>query len=456
LRVAVIGSGPAGIYTAEALTGQQDVPVQVDVIDRLPTPFGLVRYGVAPDHLSIRSIRDTLQRLLAHPDVRFLGNIQIGVDLSLDELRRHVDAVVYTYGAARDRRLGVPGEDLPGSLAATDLVDWYCGHPDAVRPVVEEALQHTRTAVVVGVGNVAVDVARVLARSPSELEQTDMPEHVLTALAACPVTDIHVLGRRGPAQAKFTTKELRELGAMADADVTVDPGELELDATSSAAVAKDRLVARNLDVLRGWAERPPTGRSKRIHLRFLIRPVELLGEDRVTAVVLERTALDPDGSAVGTGAFSRLPAQLVVRSVGYRGLPLAGVPFDVRRNVIPNESGRVVRDGQVAVGEYVAGWIKRGPTGVIGTNKSDAHETVAALLQDAPALPPASEPDPESLTDLLAARGVRVLSLADWLAIDAAEVALGRTRGRPRTTLHEREALLRACALPASEPARGR
>jgi ferredoxin--NADP+ reductase len=446
LRVAVIGAGPAGIYTADALTRQSEVPVTVDLVDRLPTPFGLVRHGIAPDHAKMRAIRETLHRTLDVPGVRFVGNVDVGIDIGLDELRQHVDAVVYTYGAAVDRHLGVPGEELPGTLAATDLVAWYCGHPDADRATVEAALSGARSVVVVGVGNVALDVARVLVRTADELEPTDMPQHVLEALAAAPVEAVTVLGRRGPAQATFTTQELKELGELARATVLVHPGDLELDAEAEERLAEahDRNAVRNLAVLRGWADHVAEPGRGTVTLRFFRRPVAILGEDHVTGVEVERTVVDDDGRASGTGETEVLPADLVIRSVGYRGLPLPGLPLDERAGTVPNEVGRVLRDGEVSPGEYVAGWIKRGPSGVVGTNKHDARETVAELLSDVQqgALTPAGHPD--DLVDALVARGVEPVLLEDWRAIDAAEVALGATRGRARTTLHEREALLAA------------
>ena len=444
VRVAVVGAGPAGIYAAEALSRQDAVPVAVDLIDRLPTPFGLVRHGIAPDHPKMRAIRDTLRRTLDDPAVRFVGNVEIGADISLPELRARVDAVIYTYGASLDRRLGIEGEDLPGSLAATDLVAWYTGHPDADRARIEAALAGARSAVVVGVGNVALDVARVLARTPAELESTDMPQHVLDALAAAPVEEVTVLGRRGPAQASFTTQELKELGEMAGATVLVDPADLELDPESEQRAAADRAVSRNLGVLRGWVDHAAEPGRARLRLRFFARPVRLLGTERVTGVEVERTAVDGDGRAVGTGEVTVLPADLVVRSVGYRGCGLPELPVDPRTCTVPNEAGRVLRDGAASPGEYVAGWIKRGPTGVVGTNKHDARETVASLLADAAdgVLRPRGSVD--DLVDTLVARGARPVLLDDWRAIDAAEVALGATRGRARTTLHERESLLAA------------
>ncbi len=453
LRVAIIGAGPAGIFAADALTRQDDVPVSIDLIDRLPTPFGLVRHGIAPDHPKMRAIRETLHRSLDQPLVRFVGNVDVGTDISLAELRTHVDAVVYTYGASLDRQLGIDGEDLPGSLAATDLVSWYTGHPDVDRARVESALAGARSVVVIGVGNVALDVARVLARTPEELESTDMPQHVLDVLAAAPVEQVTVLGRRGPAQATFTTQELRELDAMTAATVLVDAAELELDPVSEERAATDRTIGRNLTVLRGWAEHALEAGRTPLRLRFFRRPVRLLGDDRVTGIEVERTVVDGDGRAVGTGELEVLPADLVVRSVGYRGTPLPGLPVDERTGTVLHDgAGRVLRDGQPAPGEYVAGWIKRGPSGVVGTNKNDARQTVASLLSDATdgALGAAGPVD--DLVDALIARGAEPVLLHDWRAIDAAEVALGASRGRARTTMHEREALLaavRAAAMSA-------
>ena len=452
LRVAVIGAGPAGIYAAEALARQDAVPVAVDLVDRLPSPFGLVRYGIAPDHPKMRAIRDTLHRTLEDPLVRFVGNVEIGADITLDGLRRHVDAVIYTYGAALDRHLGIEGEQLPGSLAATEFVAWYTGHPDADRVRVETALAGARSVVVVGVGNVALDVARVLARTADELETTDMPQHVLDALAATPVEEITVLGRRGPAQATFTTQELRELGELAGATVLVDPAALELDPAAEERTAGDRNVTRNLAVLRGWAGHAPEPGRTRLTLRFHARPVRILGEDRVTGVQIERTAVDADGRAVGTGELEVLAADLVVRSVGYRGTPLPGLPVDERSGTVPHEAGRVLRDGSVSRGEYVAGWIKRGPSGVVGTNKHDARETVASLLADVADGRLCTGGPVDDLVHELQARGAEPVLIDDWRAIDAAEIALGATRGRARTTLHEREALLAAARAAAARP----
>jgi ferredoxin/flavodoxin---NADP+ reductase len=437
VRVAVVGSGPSGLYAADELSKQGTVAV--DVLDRLPCPYGLLRYGVAPDHLKMKSLETTLRKILERPGVRFLGGVELGSGVSVAELREYYDAVVYATGSPVDRRLAIPGEDLPGSFSATEFVAWYCGHPDAE---VDKFTLDARSAVVVGVGNVAVDVARVLAKTAEELRVTDMPDHVLKVLDASAISDVHIVGRRGPAQAKFTTKELRELGELANADVVVDPAELVLDEAGREIVETNKAVRRNIETLQEWSVRPPQGRPRRIHLRFLLAPVRVHGTGQVTAVECERTALDGTGGVTGTGELITLPAQLLLRSVGYRGLALPGVPFDERAGVIPHVRGRVQRDGSAAAGEYVVGWIKRGPTGVIGTNKGDAKETVELLLQDLDTLPRAPRRDPDALPALLAERGVGVVTWTGWEAIDAAELALGAAVGRTRIKIADRQALL--------------
>ena len=441
-RVAVIGSGPSGMYAADALVGQDAVPVSIDIIDKLPSPFGLVRYGVAPDHLSIRSVRDTLDKVLDHPGVRFLGNVEVGRDLTLEQLREFYDAILLTYGASRDRALGIPGEDLPGSIAATDFVNWYTGHPDTDPGAFVDFLASSTSVAVIGVGNVAVDVTRVLSKAPGEIEHTDMPEHVFAALRASGVRDVHLVGRRGPAQATWTTKELRELGELEETQVLVAEGAGVDDTASQAAIAEDKAVARNVKVIEEWSARSADDRGRRIHLHFRCRPVEILGTDRVEGLVVETTVLDESGQASGTGQTHVIPVDGVIRSVGYRGTALSGIPFDDRRNVIPNREGRVL-DGDIPLpGVYVAGWIKRGPTGIIGTNKKDAVQTVACLLEDAadPAAWTATAPGPEAVDAALA--GGAVVGTDGWRRIDAAERALGATRGRDRTTIHAREDLL--------------
>ena len=449
MRVAVVGSGPSGVYAADALVSQDEIPVEVDIIDRLPVPFGLVRYGVAPDHVSIRSVRDTLNKVLDKPGVRFLGNVNVGspdagADVTMADLRACYDAVILTYGASRDRHLGIPGEELDGSVAATDFVAWYCGHPDADRELFERLIPSATGAVVVGVGNVAVDVARVLGKTVGELEHTEMPQHVLDTLAQSHITDVYVLGRRGPAQAAWTTKELKELGELLEADVIVRPEDAVLDDASMELAASDRKIGRNVDVVKEWAQRVPEGKPRRIHVWFLSRPIELKGDDRVRSVVVERTRLTPEGRAEGTGEIVEIAADFVVRSVGYRGTAMDEVPFDSGRNVIPHADGRVERDGVPVPGVYVAGWIKRGPTGIIGTNKKDAVETVTSLLSDARTGLLPTPATPGGIDGLLAERGIDVVTTAGWRSINAAEQALGATRGRDRTTIHDRAALLLA------------
>jgi ferredoxin/flavodoxin---NADP+ reductase len=464
--IAIVGAGPSGIYAAETLSQQTEVPVEIVVIDRLPVPFGLVRYGVAPDHESIRSIRNTLQRTLERPGVRFYGDVAIGSDLGVDELRGCVDAVIYAYGAGTDRRLGIPGEDLPGSIAAPELVAWYCGHPD-IHPdhespagvdhldaaAIDQLISRTTQAVVVGVGNVALDVARVLIMPTAQLLDTDMAEEVLESHARKGITDVHILGRRGPAHTSFTTKELREMGQLPDVEVIVRAADLELDPSSQAVVEQNKVAARNVAVLREWAGRRPTGASLRIHFHFWTRPVMIIGDQRVAAVRTERTMIDADGLVVGTRDFGTLAAQLVVRSVGYRGVALPGLPYDEGTGRVPHAEGRVIRDHAFSADEYVAGWIKRGPTGVIGTNKSDATETVNSLLGAIRDGAVVAHGRSGNLDRLLAARGIHPLDLQAWHRIDDAEIARGASHGRRRTTLAHRSELLAAAANPGqAEP----
>jgi ferredoxin/flavodoxin---NADP+ reductase len=479
-EVAVVGSGPAGLYTAEALIKQAaalDPPAEiwVDVLDRLPTPYGLVRYGVAPDHKSIKSIADVLRNVLEHDRVSFVGGVHLGDDVTRDDLLANYDAVVYATGAMRDRRMGIPGEDLPGSVAATDFVNWYCGHPDMDPGTFT---LDAESVAVIGVGNVAVDVARILARDPEELRDTDVSQPVLDALRASKVREVHMIGRRGPAQAKFTTKELRELGELPGVDIVVGDGEADLDAfdptgESARLATSDRHVRGNYQVISKWAAQQPAGSTRRLTVRFWLRPTEILGPQRVTGLTLERTRLDENGKFTGTGQTETLDAQLVLRSVGYQSVPLSGVPFDERSCVVPNDGGRVTGpDGAPLPGEYVSGWLKRGPTGVIGTNKSDAAQTVRALLQDLaggpgpddvqipragllrfPVTAPngrAAEPGADSFGELLATRGIKPVSYDDWLRIETAERELAASLGRgARVKLASRAELHRACGLAA-------
>lgn len=439
LRVAVVGSGPSGVYTAQCLV-QQDPEVLVDVLDRLPCPYGLVRYGVAPDHEKIKSLQRNLRTVLEHERVRFLGGVPVGAGgVPATRLRELYHAVVYCVGASADRHLGIPGEQLPGSWSATEFVSWYSAHPDASAA---DFVRGARSAVVVGVGNVAVDVARILARGEAELSPTDMPEAALTALAASGVTEIHMVGRRGPSQARFTTKELRELGGLPDTDVLVDEAELAPDPAYGDPSGLPPAQRRNVEVLRTWAALPQRGVRRRIRLRFFLRPVELLADGgRVGAVRFERTVPDGRGGVTGTGRFEDIEAQLVLRSVGYLGVPLEGLPFDTERGTVPHRAGRVLRNGTVAPGEYVAGWIKRGPTGVIGSNRPCAKETVASLLEDAPALVAGHGPVPADPLPPLRDAGAAPVGWDGWLAIERAETALGASLGRGVVKLPDWDAL---------------
>ncbi|BBC30240.1 NADP oxidoreductase [Streptomyces graminofaciens] len=440
LRVAVVGSGPSGCYTAQSLV-QQDPSVRVDVLDRLPCPYGLVRYGVAPDHEKIKSLQNNLRTVLEHDRVRFLGRVRVGPEgVPVARLRELYHAVVYCVGAATDRKLGIPGEELLGSWSATEFVSWYSAHPDAVA---EGFVLGARAAVVIGVGNVAVDVTRMLARGPAELSPTDMPQGALTSLAASEVAQVHMVGRRGPSQGRFTTKELRELGTLPDTRVTVNPAELELDPAYVDPSALPAPQRRNVEVLRGWATAPPTEGRHRIRLRFYLRPVEILADgDRVCGVRLERTTPDGHGGVTGTGRYEEIEAQLVLRSVGYRGVPLDDLPFDSAHGTVPHLAGRVLRDGAAATGEYVSGWIKRGPTGVIGTNRPCAKETVTSLLEDAPELVRREVPD-DPLAELRA-QGVSPVQWSGWQSIERAEAELGASLGRGVVKLPDWESLMTA------------
>jgi ferredoxin/flavodoxin---NADP+ reductase len=438
LRVAVVGSGPAGFYAAGALLAA-DVPVEVDLLERLPTPWGLVRLGVAPDHPKIKSVSRAFEKIAERPGFRFLGNIEVGRDLHHADLARLYDAVVYSVGAQTDRRMDIPGEDLPGSWAATEFVAWYNGHPDYQE--LDFELRRARRVVVVGAGNVALDVVRMLALTPEELDPTDTTDAAIAAICGAGIEEIVMVARRGPAQAAFTTPELTELGELAGADVIVEAGELE------GAEPQDTNAERNVEVLRGYAARGPDGKPKRILLRFFRSPTAILGEERVEGVELVRNVLDENLRAVPTGERETLGCELVFRSVGYRGVALPELPFDDRTGTIPNDRGRALGpDGEPLPGVYCAGWIKRGPSGVIGTNKKDASETVELLLEDAAAgrLEPKPDATAAAVDALLAERGVRVVEYAGWAAIDAAERAAGEKLGRPRVKLCTWDELLAA------------
>ena len=430
MRVAVVGSGPAGFYAAGALLAA-DPPAEVDVIERLPTPWGLVRLGVAPDHPKLKTVSRAFERIADQPGFRFLGNVEVGRDLHHADLVRLYDAVIYAVGAQTDRRLGIPGEDLPGSWAATEFVAWYNGHPDYQQ--LEFDLDVERVAVI-GNGNVALDVARMLALTHEELAPTDATDASIAAIEGSSIREIVLVGRRGPAQAAFTTPELQEMGELAGADVVVDPADL------AGAEPRGTNAERNLAILQELAAREPEGKPRRVVFRFFHSPVAILGENRVEGVELVRNELDAKERAVPTDDRETLPCGLVFRSVGYRGVALPEVPFDAESGTIPNEGGRV------EPGVYAAGWIKRGPTGVIGTNKKDATETVELLLEDAAAgrLEPKPDATAAAVDALLAERGVRVVEYDGWTAIDDVERAAGEKGGRPRVKLCSWDELLAA------------
>jgi ferredoxin--NADP+ reductase len=446
MRVAVVGSGPAGFYAAGALL-DADVPVEVDMIERLPTPWGLVRLGVAPDHPKLKTVSRAFERIALKPGFRFFGNVEVGRDLSHGDLTRLYDAVIYAFGAQSDRRLGIPGEELPGSWSATELVAWYNGHPDFQE--LEFDLNVER-AVVIGNGNVALDVARMLALTPEELAPTDTTDPAIDAIGASTIREIVVVGRRGPAQASWTTQELKELGELAGADVVVDPAELELDPASEASLEHDTNSRRNMEVLRDFAAREPTGNPVTVRLRFLASPIALRGDRRVESIELVRNRLEEqDGRlvAVPTDEHETLECGLVFRSVGYRGVGLPDLPFEERRGTIRNVLGRVVDpDGNHVAQSYCAGWIKRGPTGIIGTNKKDATETVTQLLEDVHAgrVAHRDEVTADAIEALLAERDVRAVMYSGWTSIDELERAAGEKLGRPRVKLRTWDELLEA------------
>jgi ferredoxin--NADP+ reductase len=451
LRVAIVGAGPSGFYAAEHILKHEEIHAQVDLFDRLPTPFGLVRGGVAPDHPKIKSVIRVYEKTAARDGFRFFGNVKVGHDLEVEDLERLYHAIVFTVGCETDRQLGIPGEDLPGSHAATAFVGWYNAHPDYCE---EEFDLSCERAVVIGNGNVAMDVARMLALTDEELRQTDTADHAIEVLNRKKIREIVVLGRRGPAQAAFTNPEIKELGEMQDADVVVDPSEVELDPASLAYLesdAADKTTRVNVETLREFSQRRPEGKRQRIVLRFLTSPVEIKGETRVRSIVIGRNELVEEGGALrarDTGEREELECGLVLRSVGYTGVPIEGVPFDEKRGLILNEGGRVLdsHDAGHKTGHYTAGWIKRGPSGVIGTNKKDALETVKHLLEDVQKgkLLEPQQPEPGAVEELLSERGIRYVSFEDWQAIDQAEVGRGEPHGRPRVKFVRIEEMLDA------------
>lgn len=431
-RIAIVGAGPAGVYAAQAAVACPAID-EVDVLEALPAPYGLVRYGVAPDHPRTKAVALTLDRILSQEKVRFLGNVRVGADLTHEDLRHYYDAVVYCTGAHRDRSLGIPGEALPGSYGAAAFVAWYSGHPDA--PATDFYGDST-AAVVVGGGNVALDVTRVLARRAADFETTDVPEHVLRAFHASQLRDIHLLVRRGPAEARFSPPELRELGELPDVDIVVE-------ASALAALPEDgrtlpRGAQQNLAVVSEWIGRRPSDASRRIHVHFWTRPIAMHGDNRLARV---ETLTTPPGAEPLRGS---LDVGLALRAVGYAPEPVPGLPFDPSRASVPNERGRIIdlQGRRSTQGAYVAGWLKRGPSGVIGTNRVDAVETVATIVADLSCLPERSRPDAIPIVDLLRERGVRVVEWDGWRAIEAREKCLGARRGVASVKIHDRAEML--------------
>lgn len=457
LRVAIIGAGPSGFYAADQIIKDPETHAQVDLFDRLPTPYGLVRGGVAPDHPKIKSVTRVYERTAAKEGFRFFGNVEVGRDLNVEDFEKHYHAIIYTFGAEADRELGIPGEDLPGSFAATAFVGWYNAHPDYADRNFK--LDEAKRAVVIGNGNVALDVARMLALDDAELRKTDTADHAIELLDQSGIEEIVVLGRRGPAQAAFTNPEVKELGELEEADVIVDPDEVELDPASQAWIDSeeaDKTARVNVEIVKEYASREASGKPKRIVLRFLASPIEIKGSDKVESIVIGRNELvEQDGGlkARDTGDREELACDLILRSVGYTGVPLRGVPFDERRGTILNENGRVLEShgGDHRTGHYTAGWIKRGPSGVIGTNKKCATETVTHLLEDVAAgsvLEPEA-PEPDEIESLLAERGSNYVSFSGWQKIDVAETTKGEPHGRPRVKFVRIDEMLETAAAEA-------
>lgn len=452
LRVAIIGAGPSGFYAADALLRSDKV--RVDMVDRLPVPFGLVRYGVAPDHAKIKNVTKVYEKTAERPGFSFLGNVAVGKDISVAELRRFYDALLFACGAETDRKLGIPGEDLRGSYTATEFVAWYNGHPD-YRSRQFDLSQ--RVAVVIGQGNVAVDVCRILCKTVDELKHTDIAQHALEALAESRIEEVHMIGRRGPVQAAFTPVEIREFGELADCDPVVDPKDLEINEASRLELdaPQNARARKNFETLQQFAALGPSKKSqilrskrRKFFIHFCKSPAALGGRGSVEEVILEKNQLTGElgrQKARGTGEKETLACGLFFRSVGYRGIPMEGVPFDEAGGTIPNMEGRVTDKGHVLPGLYAAGWIKRGPSGVIGTNKPDSEETVKHILADAEALAPCAQPDTEALIGLLRGKNIKVVRFSDWKKIDTEEIRRGQALGKPREKIISVTEMLSLC-----------
>ena len=440
LRVAIIGAGPAGVYAADILTkADRDFEVSIDLFDQYPAPYGLIRYGVAPDHPRIKGIVNALHKVLDRGDIRFLGNVNYGRDLTLTDFRHFYDAIIFATGAIKDAPLNVPGVDLEGSFGGADFVSWYDGHPDVPREWPLDA----KEVAVIGNGNVALDVARILSKHADDLLTTEIPANVYEGLKKSPVTDVHIFGRRGPAQVKFTPLELRELSHSRDVDIVLYPEDFEFDEGSDEQIRTNNQTKTMVNTLTNWlVEEQDTGASRRLHLHFLHSPVEIYDDPsapgKVAGMKFERTELDGTGNVRGTGEIVDYPVQAVYRAIGYFGSELPEVGYDERRGVIPNEGGRVINeDGTPVPGIYTTGWIKRGPVGLIGHTKGDALETIGYLLEDRLNLPAASHPDPSSIIELLEERGVQYTTWEGWLKLDAYERSLGASYMHPDPTTGE-------------------
>ncbi len=451
LKVAIVGSGPSGFYAAEALV-KSGRAVQIDMIERLPAPFGLVRNGVAPDHPKLKQAIGVYQKIAQNPEFNLVGNVTVGRDVTAEELHRTHHAVIYACGSETDRKLGIAGEDLPGSHTATELVGWYNGHPDYRDRAFDFSHE---TAVIIGQGNVAADAARILAKSVDELKNTDIAAHALEALAESRIREIHVVGRRGPAQAKFTSKEVREFLSIENCDAFVDAAELELSPQSEREIA-DKAGAmgkKNLALFQQMAAANPGGKPRVCRFTFLKSPLRLEGAARLERVVFEKNSLSGEPfkqAARATGETFELECGLLFRSIGYRGVAISGVPFDEKRGVFPNNAGRITDNGEVVRGVYTTGWIKRGPSGIIGTNRACAVETVESLLNDLPSLNAAGakeRPGAEKLYEILDGRGVRRLHYAQWQAIDAEEIKRGEPKQKPREKFTRVEEMLAAAGV---------
>ncbi|MET4583075.1 ferredoxin--NADP+ reductase [Conyzicola nivalis] len=448
LRLAIVGAGPAGIYAADILLkAEKQFDVSIDLFEQLPAPYGLVRYGVAPDHPRIKGIINALRDVLDSGKIRLFGNVSFGRDITLDDLKKHYNAVIFSTGSIRDASLDIPGIDLPGSYGAADFVSWYDGHPDFPR---EWPLDASSVAVI-GNGNVALDVARMLAKHADDLLPTEIPENVYAGLKASPVTDVHVFGRRGPAQVKFSPLELRELGELKDVDMVLYDEDFDYDEASKAAIASNKQVFVIDKVLTQWRARETGTASRRLHLHFHAKPLEITGtfdestnSARVAGIRYERTEPDGEGGTRGTGEIREIPIQAVYRAVGYFGSPLDGIPFDEKRGVIPNREGQVIDDNHEQVhGVYATGWIKRGPVGLIGHTKSDAMETIKHVVNDQANWWAPAHPDEAAVVELLESRGVEFTNLDGWHNLDQHELGLGEAVGRTRIKVVERDEMVR-------------